>query len=105
MATKLENLRIEELSIVDRGANPFARVVVTKRALPTEKECNMDFEQLVATIQKRDNCPRVEALERTRVQHPEAFAAYQRIVAVPASTICKTAAPNPWVSEFIRIGR
>ena len=37
------------------------------------------------------------------MQHPEAFAAYQRIVAVPASTVRKMAAPNPWVSEFIRM--
>jgi hypothetical protein len=45
MATKLKRLRIDEISVVDKGANPHAMITLWKRDTPTEIETPRDSDR------------------------------------------------------------
>jgi len=75
MATKLKQLKLDELSLVDNPANKSARVTIFKRdADPGEAE---DFLTKVVEIQKRDRCSRLVALTKAPDEFPAEFEAYQ----------------------------
>ena len=87
----MRKLKITELSCVDRPAQAGAVATILKRddterpnyadiwcreqdAL--EKAAEMEFEDTVIEIQKRDDCDRTTAMTRARLENPEAWAAY-----------------------------
>ncbi len=80
----LEEIKIDEISGVDKPAQQHALVTIMKRApegiedTPNkQKEPPMQFDQTVETIRKRDNCSRTEALRKARFEAPDSFAAYR----------------------------
>jgi hypothetical protein len=71
---RFHSLKINELSSVDRPAQPGALAVLLK----TEKPAVVaKFLDLVEAIQKRDSCARTTALSKARVEHSEAFNEFQ----------------------------
>jgi len=106
----LEKLKITEISGVDRPCQEGARVTIMKREDPkvnklhaledrvlvlknradalTEHLANRaepaapipDFDTVVASIPKRDNCSGTQAFTKARREAPDAFAAFNRLV-------------------------
>jgi hypothetical protein len=77
----ITKLKIEELSSIDRPAQPGALVAIMKRDDGGAAE---RFGAMAQEIQKRDGCMAHQAMERTRVEHPDLFEALQDApIAVP----------------------
>jgi hypothetical protein len=91
MATRLENLKINEISFVDRGANKGARVTIYKAAaklnpllkatanplMPVTKQAPSTLEEAARRIQLRDGCSRTEAMTRARRAFPDLLALHE----------------------------
>lgn len=81
----LKDLQIDEISFVDRPANPRAVVTLFKRddrdeAAPTTCPINkaaVAFTKRVDEIRFAEGCSGQEALRRARMNYPDEFAAYQ----------------------------
>jgi hypothetical protein len=74
MTTALENIEVEEISLLGKHSRPAVRGALVAIAKADQQ---LDFTDRVAEIRKRDGCSRVEALAKARIEHPTAFEAYQ----------------------------
>lgn len=74
----LKEFRIGEISVCDVPAQEGAVMLLMKRAelQGFEKEEAM-FEKRVTEITERENCSRVEAMRKARVERPDEFEDYQ----------------------------
>ena len=102
----LEDIQIEEISLLSSGVRPAVRaaqIAVVKHTAPAQKGTNMEFPELVETIRARDNCARTQAMEKAERQHPEAFEKYQSAGLVPVSQIRKAAPPPTAVTKFMAL--
>ena len=88
----LKEFRISEISVCDVPAQEGAVMLLMKRAEPQgfEKEETM-FEERVTEITKREDCPRVEAMRKARIEHPDEFEDYQADYAISSPPVEKAA--------------
>jgi hypothetical protein len=84
MANWLKNLKLKELSFVDRPANQHARVVLFKRNIsePVAKSASVEppktFVEAIAKARRDDpQLSRTAAMSLTRENFPQLFDAYQ----------------------------
>jgi hypothetical protein len=65
-ARVLRKLQVGEISLVDRGANPHAKIALTKRdesIVDIEKKASGLFDACVMLIEKREKCNRSQAID------------------------------------------
>lgn len=83
----LRAIKLDELSLVDRPANPHARITLFKRADDKEhddmqrRETNEplafdSFEAAVAHLRKLHGCTGTQAMQKAARHHPDLLAAY-----------------------------
>jgi hypothetical protein len=70
----ITKLKIDEISSVDRPAQPFALARIVKR---DDGGATDQFGAKVQEIQKRDGCKAHQAMQQARVEHPDLFQAMQ----------------------------
>jgi hypothetical protein len=63
------------------------------------------FSQCAQEIRKRDSCSHTEALRKARLEHPEAFAAFQNFGNISSRPVFKAAPANNAVQIFEGIVR
>lgn len=100
MATRLSNIELDEVSLVDKPANEGAKILLFKRKDAVEQTA---FEKRVEDMRKRDDCSGTIALQRARREYSKDFEAYQRDGAVTSQPVTKEVVKQDAVLEWERL--
>jgi hypothetical protein len=114
---KLRNIRIDEISLVDRPANPHAVITMHKRDSGDDKEHHhMDiikiagrevtsFDDAVDAICAAERVPRHRAMTKARTEFESLYKSYQREGEVAAAERAEAVAKQTQVSNDILAAR